>query len=306
MDAGTLLRNVADVYRRLQALSLEASLLNESGDEDESQTSQTRVRFCYAAPDRLRYEPCGKTGVTHVADGTWLHNLFVGPGHFGPPRYRRVRLAEAPCAPHRFNPEIPFASDPAFLFADIDRRVVEARHIRDEGDCRVVRVVYEPPPHAGVIVADAAIEFRIREDGIVMGQQSRIGSRLPATDEVLWSRHTVRVRSIRVDEPPPPDAFAFTPPPGVEAEEPGGRRGSGCAAVGFAGGGGGDRCVEQHTSHAWEGDTLIERARWRARGVTLQIERRFTFAAGGKLLRVAERIEGPKGAADAAWSLPLE
>ena len=53
MDALTLLREVSDAYRSLRSLSVEASILTTSGDENFSQQSEQRVHFVYAAPDRI-------------------------------------------------------------------------------------------------------------------------------------------------------------------------------------------------------------------------------------------------------------
>jgi outer membrane lipoprotein-sorting protein len=55
----TLLREVSVAYRSLKTLVLEAAIITESGDENSSQHSEQRVRFYYAAPDRIRYERCG-------------------------------------------------------------------------------------------------------------------------------------------------------------------------------------------------------------------------------------------------------
>ena len=60
MDPLTLLRDVSDAYRSLKSLAVEAAILTESGDETSNQRSEQRVRFFYSAPDRIRYEPCGK------------------------------------------------------------------------------------------------------------------------------------------------------------------------------------------------------------------------------------------------------
>src|SRR5215472_9064474 len=69
MDALTLLREVSDAYRSLRSLSVEASILTESGDENFSQHSEQRVHFLYAAPDRIRYEGLARTDLSRSPTG---------------------------------------------------------------------------------------------------------------------------------------------------------------------------------------------------------------------------------------------
>jgi hypothetical protein len=69
MDALTLLREVSDAYRSLRSLSVEASILTKSGDENFSQHSEQRVHFLYAAPDRIRYERFGKNDLSRSPTG---------------------------------------------------------------------------------------------------------------------------------------------------------------------------------------------------------------------------------------------
>ena len=82
MDALALLREVSDAYRKLKSLAVEASIVSESGDENNNQRSEQRVRFFYAAPNRIRFEPCGKNGTVQVADGDRLHSLLYHPPEF--------------------------------------------------------------------------------------------------------------------------------------------------------------------------------------------------------------------------------
>jgi hypothetical protein len=55
-----------------------------------------------------------------------------------------------------------------------------------------------------------------------------------------------------------------------------------------------------------DGSVLVERTRLGRRGVSLEFDRRIAFAADGRTLRAAERVEAPEGAAETAYSLPLE
>ena len=58
-------------------------------------------------------------------------------------------------------------------------------------------------------------------------------------------------------------------------------------------------------SHSWDGDTLVEDSRWKMRGLLLQFERRLLFSADGTELRVRERINGPQGAVEGEFVVPL-
>ena len=69
MDGLELLREVSDAHRKLKSLAIEAALISESGDENSNQRGEHRVRFFYAAPDRVRFESCGKKWYGPVADG---------------------------------------------------------------------------------------------------------------------------------------------------------------------------------------------------------------------------------------------
>jgi len=116
MDALALLRGVSDAYRSLKNLAVEATILTESGDENSNQRSEQRVRFFYAAPDRIRYEPCGKNGIVQVADGRQLHTGFGSHQFGGGPRYSSVPAAEMHRLPHLFRLDFPFGGgDEAFL-----------------------------------------------------------------------------------------------------------------------------------------------------------------------------------------------
>jgi hypothetical protein len=100
MDALALLRDVSDSYRALTTLAVEAAVVTESGDENSNSRNEQRVRFLYAAPNRVRYEPLGGQGVAQVVDGEFQHTVFGGPRFSGArggwlPRHRR-HLRDAP------------------------------------------------------------------------------------------------------------------------------------------------------------------------------------------------------------------
>jgi hypothetical protein len=308
MDALTLLRDVSDAYRSLKTLAVEAAILTESGDENSSQRSERRVRFFYAGQDRMRCEPCGKDGIVQVADGKQLHTSFGGQPFRRGPRYSSIPAAEMHGLPHLFRPDFPFAGgDEAFLYQRIEERAAAAQILRDEDGCHVISVTYEPSPHAGLVVSGPAVLFWVNAGNrMVMRQEGEVGHRFPTEDEVTWSRHTVAVLKMRVNEPLPEETFHFTPPPDASLQT--GRR----CGVSVSGGGGfvehgsdDPLRLEHWGSHEWEGDTLVEHSKWKIRGMTLSFERRLKFSADDKELHVAERITGPKGEVESSCSLPL-
>jgi outer membrane lipoprotein-sorting protein len=306
-DASELLRNVSDAYRAIRTLEIEAVNITESGDEDSSSRLEQRVRFLYSAPNRLRFDRCGKNGTLHVADGTRLHQLNRHHLPFeNGPRSSSVPIPEMLCLPGVFRPDFPLTDDPIFLFQGIEQRVADAKILREEDGCYVVAVTYERSPDVGMIHGD--ILFWVNTNTlIVMKQQGDLGHRFPAQDEVIWRRLTVAVRKIQLNEPISEDAFRFTPPP--DAVSPA----AGRCGISVGGGGGfiqhgpDERSrIEHRGSHKWQGDTLIEHSKWRMRGMDLTFERRLTFSGDEKELNIAERIEGPGGEAGGSFKLPLK
>jgi len=309
MQALALLGEVSEAYGGLETLAVEAALISESGDENANQRSESRVRYFYAAPDRVRYEPCGKDGIFQVADGSRLQNCFSHP--HGRKQCTSIPVSEMLRLPHLFRPDSPIAGgDEAFLFQGIHERVVSAEILRQEEGCYVASVTYQPPPWAGLAVYGSAVRFWIDErNRMVMRQQGDVGHRFPTEDEVTWSRHTVLVRRMRVNETLPAETFVFTAPPDAVEETP---RGCGCGIISMSGGSGfieahGDdrRRLEHRSQHHWEGDTLVETSKWKWRGLNLTFERRLAFSADEKELQVAERIAGPQGEVECRCKLPV-
>jgi outer membrane lipoprotein-sorting protein len=294
MDALALLDRVSDAYRNLNSLIVEAAVLTESGDENHNQRSEQRVDFHFAAPNRIRYETRGKSGLLHVCDGSRMHTLFRGP--HGGPRYSSMPAPQPGPPSHAFRPDVPFGGgNEAFLFDDIGRNVETAELLREEPGVYVVSVTYRPPDRPHPMVVTSPVSFWIDAHTYrILRHQGDMGHRFPTEDEIYWTRHTVVVRNLRVDEPIPGDTFDFTPPPDA-VSGPGGVISTG-GGGGFAGrsGRGGD-FVEHQGSHEWQGDTLVERSRWKLRGMTLAFERRLTFSAGNRELDIVERAVGPKG-----------
>lgn len=304
MDALEILAEVSDAYRRLQTLSVTATHLVESGDENSGTKSHTRVRFLYEAPNKIRSEQLGGRGMLQVADGENLHTVFprLPAGHG--PRYSSVPATHQPILPHSFQSTFPITGNTVFLFAGIEENVESAEVLRQEDDCFVVSVRYAQPAQSSLIVHGASIFYWIHTDHrMVMRRHGTTGHRRPTEEEIFWSSHTIAVDNLSLNEDLPEEAFHFTPP--LDGTS---MRG------GVSGSGGGGfiensvdeaKRVEHSGSHSWDGDTLVEHSRWKMRGLLLQLERRLLFSADGTELRVRERINGPKGTVEGELVVPL-
>lgn len=302
MDALTLLREVSEAYRSLKYLAIEVALLTESGDENSSHRREDRVRFFYSAPDRFRYEPCGKNGMIQVADGQQLHTVPARHRFGHGLRYSSVPVSEMGPLPHLFRPDFP-GNGQAFLYQGIAERVAAAEILREEDGCHVISVSYEPSPSAGVIVNGPAVLFWVNaKSRLVLRQRGELGHRFPTEDEVTWNRHTVLVRKMHVNEPLPEETFRFTPPPEAVLETAG-QCGGSMSTLGVVDQGSNQRRLEHRTSHEWEGDAVVEHSQWKIGGISLTFERRVTFSAGGQQLHITERITGPGGEAESSCDL---
>jgi hypothetical protein len=309
MDGRALLREVSEAYRHLQTLALELTLIDESGDENASQRTERRTRFWYASPGRMRSESRGRGGILIVADGTHLHTCFTQ--HLHPdakPSYTSVTIDECPSLPHSFNPDWPVQVD-AHLFPRIDERVVSAEILRQEDGCSVVAVEYEPrPAHEGLMVHASPVLFWIDDrNRMVMRREGKSGHRFPTNDDIRWSRHTMVVRDMQVNEPIADEIFRFTPPEGAVPET---GRGFG-GGHGFGGGGfvhnhpDEKRRFETRRSLQWEDEALLDRTHWKIGGLKLQFERRLRFSEDGRELQVEDRLSGPQGEVQTSCKLPI-
>jgi outer membrane lipoprotein-sorting protein len=302
MDAMRILAEVSDAYRRLRTLSVTATHLIECGDDNSGTSSHTRMRFLYAAPDRIRFEQLGRSGLLQVADGQNVHTVFPRLPLDREPGYSSMPASRMPFIPHSFHSEFPLSGDAVFLFAGIEEKVESTEVVRQEQGCFVVSVRYVPLKHDSFIVREGPVFYWIRTDNrMVMRQQGRIGHRPPAGEDVYWSSHTISVDSLTINGDLPHDAFSFTPPP--DATSVGGGASSG-GGSGFIENNADDaKRIEHRESHSWDGDTLVQQSRWKMRGLLLQFERRLSFSADGMELRVGERISGPKGTVDGEFVL---
>lgn len=298
MDAATLLENVAATYQGLTTLSTGVRAITESADEGGSQRSETRISALYAAPDRVRIEQPGPRGTIQIADGIHLH-------HYVAPMKRYVKLPADPGRlPGFFRPEFPAGGGGDFLFPRIAERVLDARVIPGSG--LTIEVRYETFENA---VAHAGpVEFRIDPDTwLVLRQSCTVNLQdhhFGAHTQIL----TAEFDHMAVNEPVPANAFEFTPPAdSIDMSRPEHRGGFASAS----GGGGrsgpmpGGGTFEQRSRHEWEGETLVEHATVKMRGVEAAFERRYSLEPGRCLL-LRETIRGPKSEVTREAVLPLE
>jgi hypothetical protein len=305
MDANNLLTQVSDAYRRLRTLSVTAIQLIESGDENSSTSSRTRLRFLYASPNRIRFEQLGNQGIMQVADGEDVHIVFPRMAMAHGPRYSSMPTSRMPFLPHSFRSEFPLTGDAVFLFAGIEKNVESAEVVGQEDGCFIVSVRYAPSTHASIIPLGPSISYWVRtDDRMVMRQQGRIGHRRQGEQEIAWSSHTISVDSLTINQDLPDETFRFTPPADATSAACGVNTGG---SRGFIGNGTNHvNGVEHRGSHSWEGETLVEQSRWKLRGQLLQFERRLSFSADGTEVRVGERIQGPKGTVDGEFVVPVD
>lgn len=309
LDALELLRNVSNTYRAMATFEVEAININESGDENASSRSEQRVHFFYSAPNRVRYEPYGKDGMVQVVDGTHLHTLFRhARGFEGGPRVSSIPISEMHFLPHVFRPDFPLMNDGTFLFQGIEEGAADARILREEDGCYVIAVTYnQPSPHSGVVTHGDILFWVNTATLMVLKQQGDLGHRFPVDNEVRWTRLTMSVRNMRLNEPLPEDTFRFTPPADANSAAIGGCGISMGGGTGFIQNGPNERSrIEHRGSHEWQGDTLVEHSKWKIRGVILSFERRLTFSDDESELSIAERIIGPQGEAGGGFKVALK
>ena len=275
MDALTLLHEVSTAYRILHTLSLEATIITESGDENANSRNLQRIRFFYTHPNLLRFEALGKLGTTQIVDGQHLHTMFrrrhIAPG----PQHSSMPLPELPDLPKFYRSDLPH-TDP-LLFHQIDQHVATAEILRQEDGCHVVSVTYEPSPYS-TTTPTKGWQFWINSaTSMVMRSQVDIGRRRPLEDEITWARHSLSVEQIRLNEPIPSETFHFTPPSDSSPRTLERRMGFG----GGIGGGSGSiradptkpqRSIGTYHSSHWDGDALVEICRLNLRGKTVTIE----------------------------------
>jgi len=305
MDGLALLRQVSDAYRNLRTLALEAALIIESGDENSHSRGERRVRFFYAAPDRMRYEPNTREGQMQVADGAQVHTVMFLRRGAGGTKYASTAQHQLP---YVFNPMWPGFAD-AFLFQGIDEQVLSAEILREEDGCSVVAVTHDRPQFEGWVNPPPVLFWVDHRNHIIMRRQDREGFRFPNDDEVFWHLHTMMVREIRVNEPIPEETFQLRPPPDATADT-GPDTGDSSRTVSWEpaivhGDPNEKRRFNCQQTSKWEGDSLVNETKIWVRGMSLNFERHLTFSEDGTELSVEERVSGPKGEVQTSCKLPI-
>jgi hypothetical protein len=247
--------------------------------------------------------------MVQVADGTHLHTLFrQARGFEGGARVSSIQMPEMHFLPHVFRPDFPLTNDGTFLFQGIEECAADAGILREEDGCYVIAVTYnQPSPHPGVVTRGDILFWVNTATLMVVKQQGDLGHRFPVDDEVRWTRLTMSVRNMRLNEPLPEDTFQFTPPADANIAA------AGRCGISMGGGGGfiqdgpnGRGRIEHRGSHEWQGDTLVEHSKWKIRGFVLSFERRLTFSDDETELSIAERIIGPQGEAGGSFKVALK
>ena len=210
--------------------------------------------------------------------------------------------------PHVFRSDFPLTNDGTFLFQGIEERVADARILRHEDGCYVIAVTYsQSSAHPGVVTRGDILFWVNTATMMVMKQQGDLGHRFPVDDEVRWTRLTMTVRNIRLNEAISEDIFRFTPPADANSAATGRCGSSTSVGSGFIQNDPNEhRRIEHRGSHEWQGDTLVEHSKWKIRGIILSFERRLTFSDDENELSIAERIVGPQGEAGGSFRVALK
>lgn len=79
MDAGALLRKVAETYADLDTFAAEVLSVSESGDDFSLNRHEQRANAFFAAPRKVRIEQKGHRGSVTVTNGSELHHYLGGP-----------------------------------------------------------------------------------------------------------------------------------------------------------------------------------------------------------------------------------
>lgn len=310
MDAGAVLKTVADTYAGLTSLAVELLITNESEDDGGFHRSEQRARAFYVAPNQVRIEQSGRGGNVTVTNGVDLHQYFAG-------RYSKGVVQRRDSFPGWFRPEFPSGGRFTFLFHRIAERVAKADLLREErapGDssgalCYVLSVEYQRPPYPGLEVSSPLVLWVNSRTHLISRLEGETTHRLPAHDETHTNKQTLAFTRSVMNEPISPETFEFSPP--SDAIDVTDRSGRGACISGGGGGGsaGLDRkngaWFETWNSHDWAGDTLIEQSKLRLHGFDLAFERRLTLSDDRKELRIVELITGPKGQTKRELSIPV-
>jgi outer membrane lipoprotein-sorting protein len=224
MDARALLDSVAAAYGALRTLQGEALSISLAEEEGWSQRTETRLKFFYAAPDRIRVEQPGRRGSVMVSNGTELKRFSRDHA-----RYFRSSAPPLDLLSGVFVPESPAPTHGPVLFGNIGKRVLEAETMDDETlvvdgaetPCHVVSALYDREDwlQAGVnhpvrFSIDARNRLVLRMEGKLDPQPLPELIRPP----VRW---TLAITRLTANGEIPEGVFEFTPPEGVSEYRPG-------------------------------------------------------------------------------------
>jgi hypothetical protein len=307
-----LLHSVAEAYRNLKTLEVEALAINETQDEGSRQRGEQTVTFIYQAPKQVRIEQGGRRGTVTVSDGENFYHYFLPPNH-----YTKNPIKDRQFLPGSFQPEFPPSGSGAFLYERIAERVGNAETLRsetlqlngEEVQCEVVSVTYEPPPDGSFVVDTSPVLFWIDPKArLVLRQEGEITFQRMRDDRPQTTKHTTVLTKAVCDQPISAGAFEFTPP--ADATEL--TTHGGCVisstggTAGFSDGGSSSRRVELSSSHHWEGETLVEQSRWTFLGHQITFERRLSLSENPKEVQFSERVTGPKDEQTLRVSVPVD
>jgi outer membrane lipoprotein-sorting protein len=306
MDGLPLLHSVAEAYRNLTTLEIEALAISETRDEDTRQRGEQTLTFIYQAPNKIRMEQRGRHGIVTVSDGENLHNYFRSPN-----RYAKNPIQGRQLLPGSFQNEFPGSGSGSFLYQRIAERVGNAETLRsetlqldgEEVPCEVVAVTYEPHPEGSFVVDTSPVLFWIdSKTRLVLRQEGEITVQRMRDDLPRTTKHTTVLTKAVCGQPVSPDAFEFTPP--ADATEVPTHGGGGF--ITSSGGSSSTWHIEVRSSHDWEGETLVERSHWTFLGHKITFERRISLSENQKEVVLTERITGPKDEQTLRVSVPMD
>ena len=270
MDARALLDRVAEAYRNLTSLAVESRVIVETGDEDENNRRVHKVKGYFLAPDHYRHETSGRHGHISVVNGSdWIsYTKKIND-------YRRGSMKDPEHSNGKFRWELPHGM--YRWFSGINDHIATAEWLRDEENCHVVSVGYDPTFLAAHITM-CPIEFWIdSRTFLVMRYRANFTNRRPRYE--VTCTQTVDAISMEINQPIDPKVF--------ELERPEGAADSLARFGGLGAGGSG--------SNAWDGNTFVQHSKMSLRGLALEFERRLTVSEDKRELQIEETVTAPGG-----------
>lgn len=291
MQALDLLRTSSEAYANLPFLDARLHLTARQEEDGYRSVVEQSARAVFSRPNRACVEHLGRRGQTIVSDGTHHHVHFYGPGGYHVSPQHRL--------PGVFQPEYPATGDVCFLFERLHERVASASiageaNVEVDGvprACTIVAVTYEPGPHPALVTIPHPLRFFLdNESSLVLRREFDMLYHPRQLTHPQATAHTVEFTSLNIATPPDPALFTYTPPPGVTAQ----RHATGTISTGAASGVfDPTRGFQNECSNSWDGDELVETARYRFKGHNVAFERRWRLLEHPKVVVIAERIDGP-------------